>query len=160
MIAKTIHSQSRKSRYRRSYIYSARLMLAVSLQYSTFHSVYPCGQIEQLACSRFISLHGLSDQAVTLRRLRVDKHKVVQTDTHAYRHGREKHSSTVLWFFLFGGAESRGIFPWQDPAGQGLRHLVTHILLSSLLQLSGFSLCVFLTIKRIHFVTAGLLADC
>lgn len=139
------------SRYReRTYPYSTRRMLTISLQHSTFHSVCPWGQIEQLACSRFVSLHGLSDQAVTLRRLRVDKHKVIQTDTHAHRHGREQHSFTVLRFFLVGGAESRGISPWQDPAGRGQRRLVTHAVLSFILFLSGFSLymCVLLNIKH------------
>lgn len=151
-----------KSSYRGwTYPYSTHSLLTISLQYSTFHSACPRGQIEQLACSRFISLHGLSDQAVTLRRLRVDKHKVIQTDTHAHRHGREQHSFTVLQFFLVGGAESRGIFPRQDPTGLGPRRLVTQFCLFFFFCQVSPCLCeYFYPLKIFTLLTTGQLADC
>lgn len=80
--------------------------------------VRPCGRIEQLARSRSITLHGLSDQAVTLHCLPVDKHTLVPTRAHTHR--RVQRGFTVLQFCLVSGAESRGMFPWHGPAGRGL----------------------------------------
>lgn len=69
-----------------------------SLQYSPFlPESGPCGQIEQLACSRPITLHGLSDRAVTPHRFRVDKYTLMLT--HSYIQavdGEGVHCAAVL----------------------------------------------------------------
>lgn len=97
--------------------------------------VRPCGQIEQLACSRSITLHGLSDQAVTLDCLPVDKHTLVATHTLVHT-GVLGVVSLCCRFCLGSGAESRGMFPWHGPAGRGLGRLVTHMAVSLHLYLS------------------------
>lgn len=57
----------------------------VPFQHSPFlFCIRPCGQIEQLACSRSITLRGLSDQAVTLHCLTVDKHTLIVTHALIY----------------------------------------------------------------------------
>lgn len=59
---------------------------------------------------------------------------------------------TVLQFCLVSGAESRGMFPWQSPAGRGLGRLVTHTAVSIHLYMSGQ--WVFFTIIHTHCPTA------
>lgn len=64
------------------------------------------------------------------------------TDTHSYGHTRSYTETfecgfTVLQFCLVSGAESRGMFPRHGPAGRGLERLVTHMVVSLHLYLSG-----------------------
>lgn len=74
--------------------------------------VGPCGQSEQVARCPAVILRGLSDQAVAIRCLSMDKHTHIHTHAHAHM------NSVVLPLCLASGAESRRMFPWHGPTGR------------------------------------------